>query len=239
MRTLRVLLADDEKLARTRLERLVAALPGVEVVAVCATGEDVVELLDEEPVDLLLLDIDMPGLTGMDVAALLPDPAPAVVFCTAHPEHAAKAFRVGAADYLLKPVEAGQLAEAVARVRGLHAAAEQPRERVALPTRKGVRLVQPGSLLCAVFDGTAVWVTLTGESSVERVQADLTLVELEARLPRAGFLRTHRRAIVNLDAVDLLEPQASGGYLACVRGGPKVAVSRAVSRQLRRSLGLR
>lgn len=239
MRTLRVLLADDEQLARTRMERLAAALPGVQVVGVCASGEEVLQALDEEPVDLVLLDINMPGLTGMDVTALLPEPAPAVVFCTAHPEHAVQAFRVGAADYLLKPVEAGQLAEAVARVRAQRTEPAAVQERIALPTRKGVRLVPSARLLCAVFDGTAVWVTLAGDAAPERVQADLTLVELEARLPPATFLRTHRRAIVNLDAVDLLEPQTSGGYLACVRGGPKVAVSRAVSRQLRRSLGLR
>lgn len=239
MRPLRVLIADDELLARKRVQRLAGALPGVTVVGACDSGDAALQALDEEPVDLLLLDINMPGLTGMDVSALLPSPAPAVVFITAHPEHAVKAFRVGAVDYLLKPVEADQLAEAVARVRARLLPDAPAAERLALPTRKGVRLVQPDALRCAVFDGTAVWVHLAAEGAVERVQVDLTLAELEGRLPSEGFVRSHRRAIVNLDAVDLLEPLDSGGYLACVRGGPKVAVSRAVSRQLRRALGLR
>ncbi len=239
MRKLRVLLADDERLARTRLERLASGLPETHVVGVCSSGEEVLRVLEEEPVDLLLLDIDMPGLSGMDVAALLGEPAPVVIFCTAHPEHAVQAFRVGAADYLLKPVEAGPLAEAVARVRQRRPPAGPARARIALPTRKGVRLVRPEDLLCAVYDGTALWVTLASQAGTVRTQVASTLGELEDQLPTEAFLRTHRRAIVNLDAVDLLEPQSSGGYLACVRGGPKVAVSRAVSRHLRRVLGLR
>ena len=241
MRPLRVLIADDELLARKRMARLAGALDGVVVVGTCDSGDAVLERVAEEPVDVVLLDIQMPGLTGLDASQLLPEGGPAVVFTTAYPEHALKAFDIGAADSLLKPVDVARLGKALERVRArrLPATAPAPGARVALPTRKGVRLVDPGDLRCAVFDGTSVWARLAAGDGTERVLVDLTLSELEDRLPQPPFLRTHRRALVNLDAVDLLEPQGSGGYLACVRGGPKVAVSRAVARELRRRLDVR
>ena len=239
MRPLRVLIADDELLARKRMTRLAGALDGIEVVGACESGTEVLERVAEDPVDVVLLDIQMPGLTGLDASQLLPAGGPAVIFTTAFPEHALQAFDIGAADYLLKPVDAARLSKALDRVRARRQPAPTPTGQLALPTRKGVRLVSPNSLLCALFDGTTVWVSLQGEAAIERLMVDLTLSELEDRLPAPPFLRTHRRALVNLDAVELLEPQDSGGYLACLRGGPKVAVSRAVSRDLRRRLDVR
>ena len=239
MRPLRVLIADDELLARKRMTRLAGALDGIEVVGACESGTEVLERVAEDPVDVVLLDIQMPGLTGLDDSQLLPAGGPAVIFTTAFPEHALQAFDIGAADYLLKPVDAARLSKALDRVRARRQPAPTPTGQLALPTRKGVRLVSPDSLLCALFDGTTVWVSLQGEAAIERLMVDLTLSELEDRLPAPPFLRTHRRALVNLDAVELLEPQDSGGYLACLRGGPKVAVSRAVSRDLRRRLDVR
>ena len=239
MRPLRVLIADDELLARKRMTRLAGALDGIEVVGACESGTEVLERVAEDPVDVVLLDIQMPGLTGLDASQLLPAGGPAVIFTTAFPQHALQAFDIGAADYLLKPVDAARLSKALDRVRARRQPAPTPTGQLALPTRKGVRLVSPDSLLCALFDGTTVWVSLQGEAAIERLMVDLTLSELEDRLPAPPFLRTHRRALVNLDAVELLEPQDSGGYLACLRGGPKVAVSRAVSRDLRRRLDVR
>jgi two-component system LytT family response regulator len=242
MTPLRVLVADDEAMARKRMVRLASALEGVEVVGNAEDGQQVLDAIAEEPVDLVLLDIQMPGLTGLDASALLPADGPTVVFTTAHPEHALQAFDLGAADYLLKPVDAARLKRAVDRARerrGDGAAAPAPEaglDRVALPTRRGVRLVAPADLACATFDGTALTVHLASD---ERVFVDLSLSQLEARLPDPPFVRTHRRALVNLDLVDELEDQQSGGYLARLRTGRKVAVSRAVARALRRRLGLR
>ena len=238
MTPLRVLVADDEAMARKRMVRLASALPGVEVIGTAEDGQQVLDAIAEEPVDLVLLDIQMPGLTGLDASALMPADGPTVVFTTAHPEHALDAFDIGAADYLLKPVDAARLQKAVERVRErmAQAPADRDLDRVALPTRRGVRLVAPGELQCAVFDGTALTVHITPD---ERVFVDLSLSQLEARLPDPPFVRTHRRALVNLDLVVELEDQASGGYLARLRSGRKVAVSRAVARVLRRRLGLR
>lgn len=241
MTPLRVLIADDEAMARKRMTRLARALEGVEVVGAVEDGQQVLDAVAEEPLDLLLLDIQMPGLTGLDASALLPGDGPTVVFTTAHPEHALAAFDLGAADYLLKPVDAARLKKAVDRVRSQRATeGGSPQaaglERVALPTRRGVRLVAPRDLACATFDGTALTVHLASD---EQIFADLTLSQLEDRLPAPPFVRTHRRALVNLNLVEELEDQPSGGYLARLRSGRRVAVSRAVARSLRRRLGLR
>src|SRR5512140_1979204 len=148
MSKLRVLIADDELLARKRLTRLVAALPEVELVGECASGEEVLARVREQKVDVLLLDIQMPGLTGLDAMALLPADGPYVIFCTAHPDHAVQAFDVGAVDYVLKPIEAGRLQKAIERAAAQLAQRPPPANassadapRLAIPTRHGIVLV--------------------------------------------------------------------------------------------------
>jgi two-component system LytT family response regulator len=231
---LRVVIADDELLARKRMKRLAEALDDVDVVAVCSSAEEVLALLEDEHADVLLLDIDMPGLSGVDAAALLPADGPRVIFTTAHPQHALAAFDLGAADYLLKPIDVPRLRKALDRVRPTES--EGPADtRLGLPTRKGVRLVDVSEVHCAVFDGSALVVHLHSEA----LFVDWTLSELARRLPESsGFVRCHRRALVNLHQVTLLEPQDSGGYLAVTVGGQRVAVSRQAARGLRRRLGL-
>ncbi|MEY4509744.1 MAG: response regulator, partial [Pseudomonadota bacterium] len=114
-RTLRVLVADDEATARRRLVRLLAAFPHVTVVAECTNGREVIAHLEacQRPPDILLLDIRMPELSGLEACALLPEESPYVIFATAHSEHALEAFEVGAEDYLLKPIEAASLERAL------------------------------------------------------------------------------------------------------------------------------
>ena len=113
MATLRVLVADDELLARKRLARLVGAIEGAVLAGECESGEGVLARLLERDVDVVLLDIHMPGLTGLETLELLPEEGPVVVLCTAHPDHAVEAFEQGAADYVMKPVEAGRLKKAL------------------------------------------------------------------------------------------------------------------------------
>ena len=128
---LRVALADDELVARKRATRLLEALPGVAVVGVYASADEVLARIAEDDVDVLVLDIQMPGLSGLDAHALLPDDGPEVIFATAHPEHAVEAFELGAVDYVLKPIEAGRLGKAIERARARVALAH----RRALPDR--------------------------------------------------------------------------------------------------------
>ncbi len=225
---IRVILADDEAMALRRLERLCAALPGVEVVAACSGSEAALAAMREEPCDAALLDIDMPGLSGLDIAALRGPDGPAVIFVTAHPEHALAAFGVGATDYLLKPVDGGRLDRALSRVRPARGAGDP----VAVPGARGMRLVRPEEISHAILEGESL--------EIHTAQGPLicawTLGELERRLPDR-FVRVSRRALVSLDAIALLSPEEDGGAVATLRGGERVEVSRAAARALRRRLG--
>ncbi|MCA9655229.1 MAG: response regulator [Myxococcales bacterium] len=240
---LRVLAADDELVARKRLTRLLSAMPGVELLDCHADAEAVLHTLRREPVDVLVLDIQMPGLTGLELHALLPAPAPYVIFATAHPEHAVEAFELGAVDYVLKPIEAGRLGKAIERARGVSRARRsvEPKDegpllsRLPVTTHEGVVLLDPSSLSHAVFDGSLV--TLTTREGTRHL-SDASLQELAARLPEDRFVRAHRRALLNMHEVVLLRPVESGGYLAVTRMGDEVPVSRQTARRLRRALGL-
>lgn len=227
--TLRVIVADDELQARKRVVRLLEELGDVEVIAACATAEEVIARLALGP-DVLVLDISMPGIGGLELGRRLPDGGPAVVFVTAHREHAVDAFDAGAIDYVVKPVTGARLAKALARCRRAPAARA---DRIAIQTRAGVVLVAPSAIVFARFDGALV--TITG--ALESWITTATLKELEAQLP-ASFARVDRRHLLNLDEVTRLEPEPDGGYQAITRSGARVPVSRQAGRELRRRLGL-
>ncbi|WPB75201.1 LytTR family DNA-binding domain-containing protein [Archangium violaceum] len=245
---LSVLIADDELVARKRLSRLLTAFPDISVCGEAADGEAVLEAVRAGGVDVVLLDIHMPGLSGMDALALLPSGGPHVILVTAHADHAVEAFEHGAVDYVLKPVEASRLQKALERVRvrlaakapepGKGSAIEQlarPLARLPIPTRQGIVLVDPGTISHATLEDELVTVfTSQGD-----FLTDFTLQELVDRLPTEGFYRVHRRALVNLAHVTRLEPLETGGYLARTARGHTVEVSRQSARELRRMLGLR
>ena len=242
---LRVLVADDEALARRRLVRLLSALPGVELAGEVDSGEAVLQAARERRMDVVLLDVQMPGLSGVDALALLPGGGPQVILCTAHAEHAVAAFEHGAVDYVLKPVEPARLQRALerARERRRPAGAAAPAAsgggalagRLPIPTRAGIVLVDPASISHAHLEGELVTVF----SAQGDYLTDFTLQELEARLPPDAFMRVHRRALLNLAHVQRLEPQDTGGYVARTLRGHAVEVSRQSARELRRLLGLR
>jgi two-component system, LytTR family, response regulator len=244
---LRVLVCDDELMARKRVLRLLSELPGIETTFECESGEQVLARLSEEDVDVAILDINMPGLSGLETVMQMPEDRPYIVFLTAHPEHAVKAFDVGAVDYLLKPVDDARLEKAIARARQSldqghagerEAAAGAPAAKpgkLAIATHDGAALVNPADVTHATFDGALVTVHTADRS----ILTDDTLQDLEAKLPPGPFERVHRRAIVNLDHVDRLESVDSGGYVACLSTGKRVDVSRQSARRLRRRLGLR
>lgn len=239
---LRVLVCDDELIARRRAARLLAEQPGVEVVAECASGGEVLARLAVEDIDLVVLDIHMPGMTGLETALQMPEDRPYLIFLTAHPEHAVAAFDVGATDYLVKPVDEVRLKKALDRARRQLDAplgrdphdAAAPLVRLAIATRTGVVLLGPDEVTHAVFDGQLV----TVHTRDRAILSESTLQELEQRLSAPHFERVHRRAIVNLLHVERLEPVLSGGYLARIAGGKRVDVSRQAARRLRRRLGI-
>jgi len=257
-----VLVADDEAIARKRLLRLLAAMPDVVVAGECGSAHEVLARVREGDVDVVLLDIQMPELSGIEALPLFPTegdaPAPAVVFCTAHSAHAVSAFDVGAVDYLLKPVDGGRLRKALDRVRQRVARPREggpaapsavgtvaalaggtsefpPLDRLALPTRQGIVLLDPRDVTHAQLADELVTVYAAGRQYL----AALSLQDLEARLPPGAFTRVHRRALVNLAHVVRLQPTEVGGYIADVSGGHSVEVSRQAARDLRRRLGLR
>jgi two-component system LytT family response regulator len=239
--TLRIALADDESTARRRLSRLLDAMPGVEVVGTHEGAQGVLDQLQDEAIDVLVLDIQMPGLSGLEAHALMGADAPYVIFATAHPQHAIEAFELGAVDYVLKPIEASRLGKAIERARAhVHRSATadtaaDPYDRVPVVTRDGIVLLDPPAISHAVFDGTLVTVhTTAGDSHL----TDATLADLHARLPDGGFDRVHRRVLLNLHEVSVLRPTSSGGFVAVTRGGAEVPISRQSARRMRKALGL-
>jgi two-component system LytT family response regulator len=245
--SLRVLIADDELLARKRLARLLGAMPEVEVCGEVADGDAVLAAARAGGLDVILLDIHMPGLSGLDALSLLPEDGPRVILCTAHAEHAVDAFEYGAVDYVLKPVEAARLQKALERARARlgpkegqepargPAAGSKGLARLPIPTRQGIVLVDPDTISHATLEGELVTVfTTQGE-----FLTDFTLNELTDKLPVEGFQRVHRRALLNLAHVTRLEPLETGGYIARTPRGHSVEVSRQSARELRRMLGLR
>lgn len=233
MSNLRVLLADDELLARKRLARLLAEVSGVTLVAECVDAEEVIARVKQGGVDVALLDIHMPGLSGLDALGILGGSGPIIVFCTAHADHAVAAFEGGAVDYLLKPIELERLRKAIERARA-RVTPKPSIDRLPIETRQGIVLVDPARITHATLDGALVTIVTLDEELI----TDFTLQDLERRLPEGRFLRVHRRALLALDHVARLEPVATGGYAAHTVRGHTVEVSRQAARALRKRLGI-
>jgi len=241
--TLNVAIVDDEEPARALLRQYLAAHPDVRVVAECANGFEAVRAVEEFAPDLLLLDVQMPGLSGFDVLELIGREV-AVVFVTAYDRHALRAFEVHAVDFLLKPFPPERLAEALARVRrrlgqprepGLDraaAAARPPGVPVArLLVREGAKVhVIPAEAL-DVAEARDDYVCL--RSGGREFLKQQTLAELEGWLDPARFVRVHRSFIVNVARVTRIERYSKDGRLAVLADGSKVPVSRTGLSRLR------
>lgn len=244
MTALKVLIADDEEMARRRLRRLLAELRDVEIVAECSTGAAALSMLESMDVDVAVLDVQMPGLSGLDLSQAAAELGVEVIFATAHPEHALTAYAHGVLDYVLKPVAAERLAVAIDRARervqrpaargDAEVATKGAIDRLAITVNGEVRLLAPSEVAFAMLDGALVRLRVGDEV----LWTELTLQELEVRLVSKGFLRVHRRALLNLAHVDRLRPLPTGGYVALTRTGDEVPVSRQEARRLRQRLGL-
>jgi two-component system LytT family response regulator len=221
---MRVLIVDDEAPARARLRRLLAALPQVEVAGEASDGAMALQMAAQLNPDALFLDVQMPEVGGLDVAASLPDPRPVVVFVTAYDQYALQAFEADAIDYLLKPVEPERLARAVAKLQAREAL---PRAAAAVPAQlliadRGRTHVVP----CRDIDwleaaDNYVTVHAGGRALLMR----RTLAGLLADLGEA-FVRTHRSAAVALAQVAEVLPRDKGDATLRLRGGAEVPCSR-------------
>ena len=233
---IRTLLVDDEQPARERLRRLLAGSPDVEIVGEAEDGEHALEQILATRPDLVLLDIQMPGCTGMEVAASLPSPRPHVVFCTAFDQYAVDAFELHAVDYLLKPVNQARLERALDRVRagrprdeGIDRAAQSsPPTRFVAQRGRSYRVVPAGEVLCFLSEDGLTKL----QTAAEHYWVPPTLNDLEARVDPRRFFRISRSAIVNLDAVQELIPTGDGRAEAVLRNGARLEVSRRRFREL-------
>jgi len=228
---MKALLIDDERLARLELRRLLAAHSEVEIAGEARSGEEALSLIAELDPDLLLLDIQMPGMTGFELLERLED-LPAVIFTTAYDEYAIKAFEVNALDYLMKPIVPARLAAALTRVRPR---AERPRlEQVFVRDGDRCWIVRLCDIYLLESEGNYTRVYFGGEKPLIR----RSLNALEEQLDPANFFRAGRKEILNLKWIDRVDLAISGGLVVTLRGGRSVEMSRRQSARLKEVLAL-
>jgi two-component system, LytTR family, response regulator len=257
-----VLLVDDEALARRRLRRLLTEADDVTVVAECGSGGAAIDALRTHQVDLVFLDVQMPGVDGFVVAESLQGPeAPLLVFVTAHDSHAVRAFEARALDYLLKPVRQERLGLALDRAREAIAArrstayARQLRSVIAqldsepstaaltaptVPAAERIE-VRDGERVRWVATADVAWAEAKGPHVLLHTKQGVfeirdTLARLEASLDARRFVRIHRSFIVNLGQIKELQPWFGGDAVLVLHGGQQLKVSRTYRAQLRQRL---
>ena len=219
---MRVLIVDDEAPARARLRRLLA-LEGMADIREAHDARDAQGQLGAHAVDLVFLDVQMPGMSGMELAASLPQPAPLVVFTTAHEAYAVPAFDTGAPDYLLKPFDSARLKRALERVRMRLAAQPRPARpaQLLVPGRAGAAVVAvPDIAWIETADNYVVLHTRDAQPLL-RTSLGALLAELGP-----GFVRCHRRAAVQVAWIERVLERAHGDCELLLRHGASVPCSR-------------
>lgn len=240
--SLRVLIVDDEPPARERLRQLLAEVPGAELAGEAASGEDALALVGNTRPDVVLLDIRMPGMGGLEAArrlARLPEP-PAVIFTTAYEQHALEAFDAQAAGYLVKPVRRERLASALERVRrpsraqlaDLAAATAPARTHVTARIRDQLKLIPVTDVLCFLAEQKYTTVRHTGGEDL--IEDSLRSLEQEFA---AQFVRVHRSALVAVAQIESLDREPDGRTAVRLRhGGGTLQVSRRLAAEVARRL---
>ena len=253
----RTVVVDDEQLAREELCFLLGQVGQVEVVAQASNGIEALRVIEEEGPDLVMLDVQMPGLTGFEVARRLlrMGGEAQIVFVTAYDQYAIEAFEVNAVDYLLKPVEQGRLGTTVDRVRK-RIQADRPaargdldrvlqlvgerqdlREQLALKVGDRFLLVQSDEVVHASVEDDVITVETNSLSGTSNYR---TLDELQAHLDPAVFWRVHRSHLVNINKIKEIVPWFSRNFLLRMRDGKgtEIPVSRSQTKRLRDYLRL-
>jgi two-component system, LytTR family, response regulator len=233
---IRVLIVDDEAPTRVRLRQMLAAHADVEIAGEADTGTQAMEMAAELRPDAMLLDIQMPGSSGIDVAACLAQPRPHIIFCTAYDQYAVEAFELHALDYLLKPVSRARLAQALDRVRQAPPSG-QALDQVLRRFPPARFLVRNGAHYLVITEPHVLY--FASEGSLTRLVTekgqywmDPTLNDLEQRLDPARFFRVSRAAVVALNAVVEVAPMPGGSGEAVLKNGARLEVSRRRFRDL-------
>lgn len=244
---IRAVIADDELPARDKLSRWLGGIDDIEVLAQCADGIAAAEAIEQHRPDVAFLDIQMPVLSGLEVAAQLEETnAPLVVFVTAFDEHAIKAFDLSAVDYLLKPYDKDRLLRAVARVRerlgamGAKASAiavaraqAQPNDRLLVPAGEKLQLIDTATIDWLEADDNYVHVHAGSRDYLLR----RTLQDLLTQLGTDRFVRVHKSAAVNIAAVQSLSPLFKGDYELTLRTSHTLRMSRRFKDELFSRMG--
>ena len=228
---MKALIIDDERLARAELRRLLAAHPEIEIAGEACNGEEALALIGQTSPDLLLLDVQMPGMTGFDVLERLDD-VPQVIFTTAYDAYAIKAFEVNALDYLMKPIAPARLATALSKVRPRTGPTRL--ERVFVRDGDRCWIVALPDIFLLESEGNYTRVCFNGQRPLIR----RSLNTLEAQLDPAVFFRANRQQILNLKWIDKVDLGVAGGLSVTLRGGRAVEMSRRQSGRLREILSL-
>jgi len=249
----RVVIADDEPLARERLRMLLDGQDGIEVVAECQDGTQAIETIRRLRPDLAFLDVQMPGATGFEVvAALDQDRLPLVVFVTAFDKYALRAFDVHALDYLLKPFDRERFQQALSRARqrvGNSGPGELERRLLALmqdlkqtPHRVDRFVVKSGGRVYFVRAEEIDWIESAGNYVKLHVGGEThllreTMTAIEAQLDPEAFFRIHRCHIVNIERVRELQPSFNGEYVVFLKNGARLTLSRGYRDKFQQRLG--
>jgi len=253
---LRVMIADDERPARSFLKNILEDFEDVEIVGEAETGAEAIELIKEVKPDLALLDLQMPEATGIDVVKILrKSQLPLVAFVTAYDEYAVQAFELNAVDYLLKPIEKGRLRETLNRaherleksdfrlaeatnLKAVAAAYEETTdktflERIPVRLPDEILLVPVSEIVSVTADGELLHLTNTQN---KKYTINFRLKDLEARLDAKKFIRLSRSALVNLEMIARIAPMPGGTYHVALKNGQEITSSRFQSRILRDKL---
>lgn len=229
------LIIDDEPLARANVRLLLERVGDATVVGECASGLEALNFLQQQPVDLLFLDIQMPELNGFELLEQLPlSSLPRIVFVTAHDDFALRAFDYSAADYLLKPYTDQRFYQALERARrdldldrlrrlqAYYQEAQPYRQRLAVPHRGRLKLLSVEDILWLKSMENYVEVG----TALQRYLLRITLKQLTERLDPARFVRIHRSAVINVQAIDTLESLTNGEYQLTLSDGQHFRLSR-------------
>jgi two-component system LytT family response regulator len=251
MREYSVVIADDEPLARERLRGMLDARSECRLVAECRNGPEARDAIRKLQPDIVLLDIKMPGLDGIEVAEAISHHQPAVIFVTAHDEFALRAFDVNALDYVLKPVDRARLDLALDRAKKRYAdGIEREIEPGLLDFLETLRaersyatkfLIRGGGDLYFVRADEVEWADAQGNYVRLHAGGQFHMLrrsfsEFEQSLDPRRFVRIHRSTIVNLDQVSRLTPQGHGEFLITLRNGARLNTSRTYSARLQEAL---
>lgn len=232
---MKVLIVDDEPLARARIKRLLLQQPSYEYVGEAGDAVQALQLAKQLKPDLMLIDIEMPNTDGISLACQLDglSKVPAVIFVTAHAEHALEAYRAAPLDYILKPVSAERLFEALLRVKGKVIASSKPAKLSYTIGTVTKQLVVAEILYCTADDKYVRVITTSTEAII-----DQSLNQLQQVLP-AQFIRSHRNTLINLDYFQSLHTAVDGKIYIKLQGvDNKLNVSRRALANVKQALKL-